>query len=650
MMNDAMPPMDQEPPDAPRQETPDAPASEQAMPEHAPKKSRRLRYGLLFIVLLLVIGPAVLVAQTMLTDVEELPAPVPITVEEVKPPAPPPKAANDLKFIDSPHHPDRLFRPYFGTASPNPSSKDPRHRLIEPFRDLLTIFMKRQGEDDNFTIRVYDNRDGTPLEVFTLTEERRKYQQTRTFNWRVIDKLRRAHTKRLVEKYEQLGYPKEAISAKWGRRNQVRKAREREAPFIHYEMRLARYLGLSLLATEIGTVETFNQDSLVSSVGARGRYQMMPYIMRQSNIHHYKLQTSFGKKIDVYEELHPLLTMEPAFTLLRSYVNAVGHEIPGISAYHTGPGNIFKVYTMFLNQAGDLHTANTTVLDAYIWALTEGFETVSSGTSFKTHSQGYVPAGYGALRAVEDLPIDTTLTLEVERLQLKEGASVYLGELLATLVKSGAHLRWARGTSSLGLYERFRHLNPHFELPPAQTDGGVPPEGNVLLVDAIDDAPVRFFLPLRASGILKRQGLDIIDEEASFRFDNNTFRLPTEGVVTEWDESYRRLVREAGRFGFTQDHRRRLGRLAQQFEMLAARNPSHYRALQLSIIKEHERLWAYKGWDAVAAAAASMQGTIKLTPVDPRPADTTAKPPAPAPVPIKRMTPRPPAPDTSSTR
>ena len=441
--------MDQEPPEAPGPDAPSDPVPEQATSGPAPKKSRRWRYALLSFVLLLISAPVFLaltgyletVAQTVLAGFAEEPAPVPIVVEEVKAPTPPRETARDLKFIDSPHHPDRLFRPYFGAAPPKPSSTDPRHRLIEPFRDLLTIFMKRQGVDDNFTIRVYDNRDGTPLEVFTLTEERRKYRQTRTFNWRVIDKLRRAHTRRLVEKYEQLGYPKEAISAKWGRREQVRRAREREAPFIHYEMRLARYLGLSLLATEIGTVETFNQDSLVSSMGARGRYQMMPYILRQNNIHHYKLQTSFGKKIDVQEELHPLLTMEPAFTLLRSYVNAVGHEIPGISAYHTGPGNIFKLYTMFLSDARNLHTANTNVLDAYIWALTDGFETVSEKTSFKQHSQGYVPAGYGALRAVENLPIDTTLTLEVERVQLKEGQSVYLGELLATLVKSGTHLR-----------------------------------------------------------------------------------------------------------------------------------------------------------------------------------------------------------------
>ena len=659
MMKDANSPIDQPPPEAPRQDAPGLPAADDTAAKHrTPKTSRRLRYGLFSFLFLLVTAPVFLsltgyletVAQTVLGRFAEAPAPAPITAEEVKAPAPVVETAADLKFIDSAYHPDRLFRPYFGTTPDDPSSDDPRQRLIEPFRELLTLFMKRQGEDDNFTIRVYDNRDGTPLELYTLIPEKRAYERTGEFNWRVVDKTRRKHTRRLVEKYEQLGYPKEAISAKWGRRNQVRQAREREAPFIHYEMRLARYLGLSLLATEIGTVETFNQDSLVSSVGARGRYQMMPYILRQSNIHHYKLPTSFGKKIDVQEELHPLLTMEPAFLLLRSYVNAVGHEIPGISAYHTGPGNIFKLYTMFLNEAEEFHTANTTVLDAYIWAVTEGFEKVSSETSFRTHSQGYVPSGYGSLRAVEDLPIDTTLTLEVERVQLKAGQSIYLGDVLTALVNSGTHLRWAQGTSSLSLYERFRHLNPHFALPPAETGNGVPPEGNVLLTDAVEDATVRFFLPLRATTLLKDGGLDVIDEETTFRFDNNTYRLPPESEMTEWDAAYSELIRESARFGFSTDRRRRLGRIAQQFEMLAARNPTHYRLMQHAIIKQHQSLWAYKGWDAVAAASTSMKGTIHLTNVTPRPPDSSTQRPDPTPRPVDRLALPPPAADTSGTQ
>src|SRR5690606_18549735 len=133
-------------------------------------------------------------------------------------------------------------------------------------------------------------------------------------------------TRRLVEKYAKKGIPKADITVKWGRKNQVLEARRNEAAFIEYEVRLARYLGLSLLATEIGTVETFNRDRLVSTVGARSRYQMMPYLLRQRGIHHYELANAAGKKVSVFEEWHPLLTMEPAMLTLRGYSNAVGHE------------------------------------------------------------------------------------------------------------------------------------------------------------------------------------------------------------------------------------------------------------------------------------------------------------------------------------
>ncbi|MCH8961806.1 MAG: hypothetical protein IH820_10930 [Bacteroidetes bacterium] len=505
-MKDHLPPAHQGPPEAP---LPEAHAPQDgAPPEDAPRKfrvSRRMRYTLVVFALLFLLSPVLLslsgsletLAQTLLSGFVEEPEPPRIEVEDVQPlPPSPPEAPRDLTFADDAYHPDRLFGPYFGDAPASPSSDTTTARLIPPFRALLDLFMKRQGEDGNFTIRVYDNRDMTLLELYTMVEAEREFKQTGEVDWIENDKLRRAQTKRLVAKYMALGYPKEAISAKWGRRHQVHEARRRELPLIEYEMRLARYLGLSLLATEIGTVETFNQDWMISPVGARSRYQMMPYVLRQGNLHRYKLQTAYGKKIRVYEEWHPLLTMEPAFRLLRGYVNAVGHEVPGLSAYHTGPGNIFKIYTTFLTDAPELTTAHTTVLDAYIWAVTEGFETISSKTNFRHKSQGYVPANYGSLRAVEELPIDTTMTLRVERVQLKPGQTLYLSDLLATLVKSGVHLRWARGTASLSLYERFRRLNPHFDLPPAEANGGVPPEGNVRLVHQLDEATVRFFLPL----------------------------------------------------------------------------------------------------------------------------------------------------------
>src|SRR5690625_7425915 len=144
----------------------------------------------------------------------------------------------------------------------------------------------------------------------------------------------------------------------------------------------------------------------MSSVGARSRYQMMPYLLRQNGIHHYTLRTASGSSVQVFEEWHPLLTLEPAFATLKGYINAVGHEIPGIAAYHTGPGNIFMVYRTFLDNIPSVSSA-TSMADACLWAVTVGVDTVSQGTSFKPYSRGYVPSKYGALQATAETPIDT---------------------------------------------------------------------------------------------------------------------------------------------------------------------------------------------------------------------------------------------------
>ncbi|MFQ5572158.1 MAG: hypothetical protein ACE5G0_20970, partial [Rhodothermales bacterium] len=410
---------------------------------------------------------------------------------------------------------------------------------------------------------------------------------------------------------------------------QVHEARERERPFIEYEIRLARYLGLSLLATEIGTVETFNQDWMVSRVGARSRYQMMPYILRRNDIRRYRLSTSYGRKIKVYEEWHPLLTMEPAFLLLRGYINAVGHEVPGLSAYHTGPGNIFKVYELFLKEAPDLLYAGTSVVDAYVWALTEGYDKVSSTTSFKAQSRGYVPAGYGALRAVEKVPIDTLWTLHAERVQLKEGRSIYLSDLLEALEESGVHLRWARGTASLSLYERFRRLNPHFDLPQGDEDG-IPATGNVRLVDQVGNATVRFFLPLNATTVLAQNGIDALDDEATFRFDHNTYRLPDNKARTPLDTQYHKLVQDIGRFGFTRENKARLDTLAVRFEQRSAEQPTHHHLSQSVIIKTHQQLWQFKGWTPLANIAETVQDSIQPQPLPSRPLERMpVRPPIP---------------------
>ncbi len=598
---------------------PDVPAEAQEAQAAVPTRaaSSYVRRTALVVLLVLVLVPLVLtatgsldlLAQSILfrlTNAQPL-----IEADEVRPPTPRAPALDAFTFEKSAFHPDRVFQPYFGLPLDELPNSKAAARLIPPFRDLLDLYVQRQREDDNFTIRVYDERDGRVLELFALEKERRHYEQTGLADWRTVDKLRREETGRLVKKYEQRGIPKDVIRAKWGRANQVREARVREAPFIEYEIRLARFLDLSLLVTEIGTVETFNNDRLISSVGARGRYQMMPYVLRQYDINHYKLLTAYGKKVEVVEEWHPLLTMEPAFRLLRAYVNAVGHEVPGLSAYHTGPGNLFKIFQLFLTEQADLLTTETSVMDAYLWALTDGYDLISNQTSFKSYSRGYVASGYGSLRAVEAEPIDTTATFLAERVQLKPDRAVYLSDLLRTLAESEAMLYWGPQTASLSLYERFRRLNQHIDLPPSP-EGGVPREGDVRLVAQAGDATVRFFLPLNASAVLALRGLDLIDEQATFRFDHNTYRRPDTFETTQADREYAELIKHIENLGFSEVNRNKLDRLAQQFEALAARDPSHYRLTQLDIIRQHQRLWRFAGWVKLAATTRAAKGALRL--------------------------------------
>jgi hypothetical protein len=386
-------------------------------------------------------------------------------------------------------------------------------------------------------------------------------------------------------------------------------------------MRLARYLDLSLLPTQIGTVETFNQDHLVSAVGARSRYQLMPFILRRNGLHRYWLRTESGQSVRIQDERHPLLVLEPAFLLLRGYVNSVGHEIPGISAYHTGPGNIYKLYRLFLTESEGRLTTTADVMDAYMWAVTEGFDYVSEQSTFGPYSRGYVASAYGALRATDSEVIDTTQTLRAARVQLKPGAQVSLAQLLDTLHTANASLDW--GTDTRSLYDRFRALNPHFDLPDAQGDD-VPDAGNVQLISATRGRAVHFFLPLGAPAVLDRAGLDVIDHAATFRFDTSTYAPPT-GQRTKWDRAYDELVENIKQFGFTEANRERLLVLHEEFERLAEANPSHYRRTQLRVIETHRRIWLSNPWDKLSRAATVAMGRMSV-PVQPPAALETSSP------------------------
>lgn len=543
--------------------------------------------------------------------------------------------ANVYRFEDLDIHPDLLFQPYTAGELVGLDASTSAGRMVREFRTLLDLYEQRQGEDDNFTIRVVDNRTEEVLEVYELHEERRAYESNpagEVWNWARIDEERRALTRRLVDKYAEGSRPRDAVTVKWGRRNQIVEARERDEPFIEYEVRLARYLDMSLLLTEIGTVETFNNDRLVSPVGARSRYQMMPFILRQNDVHHYGISTAAGNRVDVREEWHPLLTMEPAFVTAAGYRNAVGHEIPGLSAYHTGPGNIYMVYRQFLTAGSGLFTPESTVMDAYVWAVTTGYDTVSRRSSFGSYSRGYIASAYGALRATQSVPIDTTKTVEAVRVRLRDDQSLFLSQLLRTLGRSTRPLDWGPGTEDLSEYDRFQHLNPHFDLPrhdPVDADraeSGVPPMGDVQFTATADGHPVRFFLPLGAPAVLADAGLDIIDPAESFRFTHDTYAGPAPSEITEADRLYEALIDDVAHFGFTNENRRRLARLVDEFEALARSNPTHFRRTQLQIIHTHERMWGANVFNRLAAAVEAARGQLRFEPRPPSPLPTGSAP------------------------
>jgi hypothetical protein len=518
------------------------------------------------------------------------------------------------RLVDLELHPDNVHSRYFSGAffrDPERSTGDEASAggALEDFRTQLDIYRRRAAEDDNFTIRVYDNRTWRTLEVFVLRELQERYEESGEANWDRVDALRRAAANQLTSKWVARGIPRDNIAMRWGRYNQMVEAREREASYIEYEIRYARQLGLSLLTTEIGTVETFNQDWLVSPAGARGRYQMMPDILDLFGLRTFNLPARAGT-VTVREELHPLLGLLGSFQLVRGYANSVGHEIPGVSAYHTGPGNIFTVYQNYLRaNANDPNVHTSSVTDAYMWGVTTGFERVWRQSSFGPASRGYVLSAYGALRAVEEKPIDPTKTLFTERVQLSAGSTVELSELLELLEPHGARLNWGYGVDHDNLYERFRQLNSHIALPQSGTPDAlaVPDAGNVRLSAAVGGSPVRFFLPYGATDLLERIRPGLLDASRTFRFDDDTFADPAAtGEKTQWDYAYDELVMDIGRFGFTQRNQDRLVGLYRHFERLLAENPTQYRDAQMRIIRIHRRVWQTRGFRDLAGTVANV--------------------------------------------
>lgn len=558
-----------------------------------------------------------------------------------------------FSFSELNNHPDQIHGAY--TSDPLISlGNQPIHdEHLTDFRDLLGIYVARQAEDDNFTVRVIDRRTSGLLERYTLTDLKAEYEATGYADWAKVDAKRGSVGGRLVGKYRRRGVPVEDIMIKWGRLDQVKEARMRDEPFISYEIRLSQMLNLSLLSTELGTVETFNDDKLVSTVGARSRYQIMPYMLRKFDIHSYTLRTPTGQTVSVHEEWHPLLTMEASFTIIKSYSNAVGHEIPGISAYHTGPFNIFKIYNMYLQQEQAMFNPSATVMDAYIWALTEGFDQVAEDSGFRKYSRSYIPTAYGSLKGAELLPVDESKTEHVERVQTRVNERLQLSELLAKLAELDERhpLDWGRAGREELYYNRFKALNPHIDLPALdmQLDSSVddalnslptpapmnakqagsaeltvPRQGDILLTTRSKSQPVRFFLPLDAADRLMDVGLDVFDTEETFRFDDATFTQPEE-KITVWDKQYDALVDDIKHFGFSRENRTRLYILTDRFAKLYKADPSHYRWLQLRIIKMHKGLWQTRYWGELAKNTSAASTTMASSPMPPAPMGLTPR-------------------------
>ncbi len=561
-------------------------------------------------------------AQNMVMHVIE--STEPVAEADTEPAAPEPKESTLFALVDLDNHPDALHGAY--TAAPLISlEKHPVHEEhLSEFRDLLDIYVARQSNDDNFTVRVIDRRSSGLLERYTLEDLKQAYHETGEADWEAIDVLRANMSSRLIGKYRRRGVPMEDIMVKWGRLDQVKQARMRDEPFIAYEIGLSQMLDLSLLSTELGTVETFNDDKLISTVGARSRYQIMPYMLRRFNIYTYDLWTPSGATVTVNEDWHPLLTMEASFTIIKGYSNAVGHEIPGISAYHTGPFNIFKIYNMYLTSQQAMFNPSATVMDAYLWALTEGFEDVAATSGFRQYSRSYIPTAYGSLKGAELIPVDTARTELVERVQTVAGERLYLAELLEALAAFDERLDWGRAAADTSYYERFKVLNPHIDLPALSPEGSVPASGNVLLTTRHSSRPVRFFLPQGATGMLSETGFNKLDPAKTFVFNHDTYKT-TPAQITVWDKQYKALVDDIKHFGFTNENRTRLYILAERFEKLYETDASHYRYLQLQIIKMHKNLWRTRYWGELAHNTAAASGRVEVNTPPPAPMGLTQR-------------------------
>ena len=98
-------------------------------------------------------------------ETEAVTSPVRPTRDYVAPEAPP-------TLLDFVHHPDRIHQPYMSGPVLSAQAEAAPLALVNQFRDLLALYQERMGIDNNFTLRVVDNRSGQLLELHELDEAR----------------------------------------------------------------------------------------------------------------------------------------------------------------------------------------------------------------------------------------------------------------------------------------------------------------------------------------------------------------------------------------------------------------------------------------------------------------------------------------------
>lgn len=480
-------------------------------------------------------------------------------------------------------HPDSLYPAWKESAQHTERG--------QAFNNLLTLYRWRQATDDNYTLRVVDGRTDSVLLVRRLMPTQLTQLPTdpsQRSEWEQVDRLRRTETRALVDDFEVRGIPRRDIIVKWGRASEVQQAQQRDRPFDPYELEWASHFGLSLLATEISTVETFNDDRLVSSVGARSRYQFMPDLIERFGLSSFVVPTRRGSGLRIRPYEHPLHIMEPAMITMRAYSNAVGHEIPGLSAYHSGPYNIFAIYRAYLSDDAIAAQQTISPLDAYIWGITAGFETVSQRTSFRNMSRGYVPALYGSLymKPAPNFEHEAFRGIEITW----QGESTYISDVLNRISDATA-------TADHGAFIRtFKRLNTHIPWRNAQTTTIDPTEDLVL---GRDTRPLTFFLPMHADSGTPNlpDGVTVIKRVEPENVRPTVVPLPV-------DLAYQDLIQEVSTFDVSLDTRTRLVAMVGEARELYAQFPTAYRYQQLMIMSLHEQIWRSDHFERLVASLA----------------------------------------------